>query len=312
MTKESTVIALMALQFLYGQNTKLINQAASLPDPGDYFGMSDEERKEFLSSRDLDPKAGVGFYPENYLDRAADWYRKLKYKGVQFLTREDPDYPVNLEQRHDPEAPALLYVLSASPAGELFRERTAVSVVGTRDASPYGLHITSQAVADLATLDPRPVIVSGLALGIDARAHRSALENRLPTVAVLPTGIDNVYPIAHRELAEQISSTPGCALITDYPPETAPIAFNFLRRNRIIAALGDVLILPESKQKGGGMVTARLAADKNRQVFAVPGRLTDPRSAGCNELIAQGVADILPDTALLTKWCQEKWNIEVS
>lgn len=297
------VIAIMALQFLYGLNTKTINQIASLPDPEEYFRMTPEERKEFLASKGIDPTTRTDFNPETYMQKAADWYLQLERKGVQFLTREDKGYPANLEQRNDPEAPTLLYVLSITPAQELFKDKVFVSVSGTRDASPYGLAVTSQAIADLATLDRKPVIVSGLALGIDAQAHRTALQNDMPTIAVLPTGIDVVYPRQHNALAEQLATTPGCALVTDYPPETPPMAINFLRRNRIIATLGDVLLVPESKHKGGAMVTARLAADRNRQVYAVPGRITDIRSAGCNDLIREGIAEILDDTTLLTAFC---------
>lgn len=136
----------------------------------------------------------------------------------------------------------------------------------------------------------RPVIVSGLALGTDICAHKTALEMGIPTMAVMATGPDTIYPSRHRFTAEQMANTPQCALITDYPPGTAPLAIHFLRRNRIIAGLSESIVLIESKIKGGGMTTARLADSYNRDVHALPGRIDDLRSQGCNFLIRNRTA----------------------
>ena len=125
------------------------------------------------------------------------------------------------------------------------------------------------------------MIVSGLALGVDITAHAAALEGGLPTVGVSPVGIDDVYPRRHVPFVERMCATPGCALVTDYPPGTFPAAFSFIRRNRIIAGLAGSTVLIESRIKGGGMITARLAAGYGRDVFAVPGRIDDIRSQGC-------------------------------
>ncbi|MBP5538567.1 MAG: DNA-processing protein DprA, partial [Bacteroidales bacterium] len=134
-------------------------------------------------------------------------------------------------------------------------------------------------------------IVSGLAFGIDMCAHRTALRYGLPTWGVMATGVDTIYPWRHRDDAIRMESQPGCALLSDYPLGTGALAIHFIRRNRIIAALAKATLLVESKEKGGGIITARLAFDYGREVYAVPGRMGDVRSQGCNRLIAGKVAE---------------------
>jgi DNA processing protein len=140
-----------------------------------------------------------------------------------------------------------------------------------------------------------PCIVSGLAFGADGTAHRTALECGLTTVGVMATGIEKVYPWQHTELAGQMVRTPGCAVVTDYPSGSSPVALNFIRRNRIIAGLSRATVVIESKTRGGSLITAKYACDYNRDVFALPGRADDVRSAGCNSLIRQRMADIVTD-----------------
>lgn len=213
----------------------------------------------------------------------------LEKKGARFIPVSDKDYPQELKQCED--APVGLYVLCSDDPANVFNTRPAVSVFGTRDISPYGRECCRRLVDAVSRSSVRPAIVSGLAIGVDVTAHEAALECGLPTIAVLPTGIDCVYPSRHRPVAERIVSTPGCALITDYPPGTAPVALNFLRRNRIIAGLASSAVLVESKMKGGGMMTARLAAGYGRELFAIPGRVDDIRSGGCNRLIHDNLAE---------------------
>lgn len=128
-----------------------------------------------------------------------------------------------------------------------------------------------------------PVVVSGLALGVDVAAHLQAMESGAPTLAVMATGIDAVYPFRHRNVAARIVDCG--ALVTDYPPGTAPLKVNFIRRNRIIAGLCDAVVLVESRLKGGGMITADMAFSYGRDVYALPGRADDVRSQGCNWLL---------------------------
>ena len=225
------------------------------------------------------------------LDISAEEFGPLSREGCTFVYTGGPGYPPLLEEC--PDAPVGLYVRSSTPPEELFAPRRTISVVGTRDISPYGKEWTEKLVSTLSRTPAKPLIVSGLAIGVDITAHSTALECGLPTVAVIPVGIDNVYPARHRIIAERMVSTPGCALVTDFPPGTSPVAFNFLRRNRIIAGLSHATILTESKAKGGGTMTARLAASYGREVFALPGRIDDIRSAGCNRLIMEKLAEPL-------------------
>ena len=171
--------------------------------------------------------------------------------------------------------------------------------MGTRDISPYGREWTERLVGALGRSPKRPAVVSGFAIGVDITAHMAALEAGLPTVAVIPVGIDSIYPRRHTSVAEIMARTPRCAIVTDFPPGTAPVAFNFLRRNRIIAGISRSTILTESKAKGGGTMTARLAASYGREVFALPGRIDDVRSAGCNRLIMEKRAEPIMDPGTL-------------
>lgn len=229
-------------------------------------------------------------------DESADELERLSAIGTQFCGITEEGYPSLLKECKD--APIGLYIRSGTPVSDLWSDHH-VAVVGTRDISPYGKDWCRKLVRGLALTDHRPTIVSGLALGVDIEAHRTALEHGLPTIAVMATGPESVYPYRHRETAERIASTPGCALITDYPPGTAPLAIHFLRRNRIIAGLSKAVVLVESKIKGGGMMTCRLAFSYDRDVYALMGRADDTRSQGCNELIHRKIAEPITSTASL-------------
>ncbi len=215
----------------------------------------------------------------------------LEKKGIKFIGWTEEDYPELLHECED--APIGMYVRSLTPMNELWKPRLRIGVVGTRDISPYGREWCIRTVNGLAATEERPVIVSGLAIGTDFYAHRTALECGLPTIGVMPTGPETVYPLRHHDFAEKLCSTPGCALVTDYPPGTAPLQAHFLRRNRIIAGLSESTILIESKLKGGGLMTCNLAFSYGREVYALPGRADDLRSQGCNSLIRKKVAEPL-------------------
>lgn len=213
----------------------------------------------------------------------------LAGKGISFTGWTEKEYPELLRQCED--APVGLYVRSSTPVEELFKARREIAVVGTRNISFYGKEWCRKTVSAFAGTAEKPRIISGLAFGTDICAHRTALEEGLETIAVMATGPDDIYPRQHRDIAMQISRTPGCALVTDYPPGTAPLAIHFLRRNRIIAGLSGSLLLIESRVKGGGMMTSRLAFSYNRDVYALPGRVDDPVSQGCNYLIKSKIAE---------------------
>ena len=222
---------------------------------------------------------------------AAQELERYEKMDISFVGCTEEHYPSLLKEC--PDAPVGLYIRSKTHASKLWKTSKSIAVVGTRDVSSYGKEWCSKSVFGLASAAEKPMIVSGLALGTDICAHKAALEAGLPTIAVMATGPESVYPYRHRAFAEEMYQTPGCALVTDYPPGTAPLAVHFLRRNRIIAGLCDATILIESKIKGGGMMTARLAFSYDRDVFALPGRVDDTRSQGCNMLIRSKIAEPL-------------------
>lgn len=236
---------------------------------------------------------------EAALERSAQELTDLERQGCRFLCVTEEDYPPLLKECED--APAGLYIRSSSEDKILFHQRPSIAVVGTRDLSLFGRDWCRKIVDALSHSRHPPTIVSGFALGTDIVAHATALECCLPTIAVLPTGITNVYPRRHWKWAEQLACTEGCALVTDYPPGTEAIAINFLRRNRIIAGLCSATILIESKLKGGGLITADFAFNYNREVFALPGRPDDVRSQGCNLLIRRRTAEAILDTDSLVE-----------
>ena len=233
------------------------------------------------------------------LEEAARELDALRAAGCRFVPFGTPGYPPLLAEC--PDAPVGLYFRGSSDPREVFGRGDFVSVVGTRDISPYGREWTGRIVGAMGRSRKRPTVVSGLAIGVDVTAHVAALDAGLPTVAVIPVGIDTIYPRRHTAVAERIASSPRSAIVTDFPPGTSPVAFNFLRRNRIIAGISRATILAESKAQGGGTMTARLAASYGREVFALPGRIDDVRSAGCNRLIMENIAEPLGDIGGLAK-----------
>lgn len=236
------------------------------------------------------------------LDMARKEVRFMEEHKIQALFVLDDDYPVRLFQAYD--APVMLYKLGRC---SLDNDKI-VSVVGTRHATVFGVGMTGRLVADLAERYPGMCIVSGLAYGIDATAHGAALDNGLPTVAVLAHGLQMIYPAQHRDLARRILAAGG-AIVSEYPSGTTPYRSRFLERNRIIAALADVTVIVESDVKGGAMSTARCANEYDREVMAVPGRPIDPHSSGCNALISRQRASILRDADDLTT--QTGWKTQV-
>ena len=238
-----------------------------------------------------------GALTSELLDNTFIELERLSGLGCRFVGMDEPAYPELL--RDCPDAPVGLYMRCAPETSGVPSDRPLVAVVGTRDISPYGRQWCRAIVSALAASPHPPAIVSGLAMGTDIIAHTTALERGIPTVAVLPTGIDDIYPACHRQHAAAIAAAQDSVLVTDYPPGTQPLAWNFLRRNRIIAGMSRACILVESKRKGGGMMTARLAFGYDRDVFALPGRVDDVRSQGCIQLIREKVAEAIEDTASL-------------
>ncbi|SFW42580.1 DNA processing protein [Sinomicrobium oceani] len=224
---------------------------------------------------------GIGTYVTDNLRKAAnlrDAERELRFvkdNGVGWWYFEDSDYPEGL--RHCVDGPVLVF---RSGAIDLKKKRM-VSVVGTRRITTYGKYHCERLIAELAPWDP--VIVSGFAYGVDITAQRAAISGGLQTVGCLAHGLNRMYPAAHKQYVKQVELHGG--FLTDFWSDQGPDRENFLRRNRIIAGLSEATIVIESAEKGGGLVTADIAHSYDRDVFALPGRIGDKYSAGCNDLI---------------------------
>ena len=205
--------------------------------------------------------------------------------GILPLTMNDEHYPARLRECDD--APLMLFYRGNA---DLNQQRV-INIVGTRHCTAYGKDVISRFVRDLKSLCPQLLIVSGLAYGVDINAHRAALENGYETVGVLAHGLDQIYPPRHRETAVKMISQGG--LLTEFFTQTNADKVNFVRRNRIVAGMSDACILVESAARGGGLITARLSRDYNRDVFAFPGRVGDEYSEGCNNLIRNNGAALI-------------------
>jgi DNA processing protein len=223
-----------------------------------------------------------------------------KYK-IQSLFITDENYPQRLLNCYDP--PTLLYHKGKAD----LNTSKILSIIGTRNNTDYGKQITEKLVNDLHELNV--LIVSGLAFGIDIIAHKSALQNNLETVAVLAHGLHTIYPHQHKTIAKDIVQQGG--LLTEFRNGEKPDKHNFPKRNRIVAGMCDATIVIETAIKGGSMITAELANNYNRDVFALPGRITDSKSAGCNYLIQNNKAVLFSDAKELMEslgWQSKKIN----
>ena len=220
--------------------------------------------------------------------------------GLYFY--KDDNYPYRLASCVD--APILLY----SKGNVNLNAKHMVSVVGTRMPSERGKDWCRRLVLDLAEQVPDLTIVSGLAYGIDIVAHKAAIEAGIPTIIVPAHGLDRIYPAVHRNVAVQALDKGG--IVTEYTCGTEPERFNFVARNRIVAGLADAVVIVESKRKGGSLITADMAVDYGRDVFAVPGRIDDECSAGCNQLIKCNKAHMIETAEDLVKNMQ--WGYSTS
>jgi DNA processing protein len=202
---------------------------------------------------------------------------------TKILLYTDKDYPQRLKNL--PDSPYLIY----HRGGTDLNTKKVVAIVGTRKATQYGKDMTQSLIAEMKQYNP--LIVSGLAYGIDIEAHRASIKNDLPTIAVMASGMDTIYPSVHRETAKKMLSKGG--LITEESFGTKPDAFRFPARNRIIAGMADVVVVVEAAEKGGALITARIANSYDKEVFAVPGRVNSAVSKGCNNLIKSHQASLL-------------------
>ncbi|MDP4282287.1 MAG: DNA-processing protein DprA [Bacteroidota bacterium] len=242
------------------------------------------EKRKFIQRI---PRVGRHLYnalddPEamTFAEKELRFIKKHRIRPLFFM---DPGYPVRLKNCLD--SPVLMYFKGNAD----LNARRVIAIVGTRRATDYGREVCHDLVAGLS--GPDTLIVSGLAYGIDGCAHRASLEQNMTTIAVLGHGLDRIYPETHRSLAEKMINQGG--LLTDFPSGTIPDRENFPSRNRIIAGLCDAVVVVEAAGKGGALITAEIANSYNRDVFAVPGRITDQYSEGTNRLIRTNKAALV-------------------
>lgn len=223
------------------------------------------------------------------LKRAEAEMQFAEHYNISVLAMNSEDYPARLRECAD--APIVLYYKGTAN----LNGSHVVSIVGTRRCSAYGQDLTNTFITHLQTICPNVLVVSGLAYGIDICAHRRALQCGLDTIGVLAHGLDKIYPQGHRDTATHIARQGG--LLTEYMSETNMDKGNFVRRNRIVAGISDATIVMESAAKGGSLITARIAQDYNRSVFAFPGAVGAKASEGCNNLIRDNGAALITSAA---------------
>lgn len=268
----------LAITFLYGIgdiNAKKV--IAFFGSSKDFFAAS---YKDLLAVPGISETSAKRLF-NNFnlaIQAAEDEINYVNDNNIGYVTFNDDNYPTRLRECVD--APMILYYKGMPN----FNSKHIVSIVGTRNATKYGVEFCNNFVADLAQKYPDAVVVSGLAYGIDVTAHKAALENNIETWAVLGHSLETIYPAPHKKVAEKMVENKG-SLISDFHHGSPVDPSNFVRRNRIVAGLCDALIVVESGEKGGSIITANIANNYNKDVFALPGNVTSTYSRGCNKLI---------------------------
>ncbi|MFD2892291.1 DNA-processing protein DprA [Flavobacterium chuncheonense] len=218
---------------------------------------------------------------------------------IKILQSQDENYPEKL--KHCSDAPLVLF-----QSGNIdISNKKIISIVGTRQITSYGTSATQKLIEDIAPLNP--IIVSGFAYGVDIVAHQTAMQNNLQTIGVLAHGLNQIYPKTHKRYIPKMEENGG--FLTEFWSSSQPDRENFVKRNRIVAGMSEATIVIESAEKGGSLITAQIANDYNRDVFAVPGRTTDKYSQGCNNLIKTQRAHLLHSAADLIYILN--WNLKM-
>jgi DNA processing protein len=270
----------LGLHLTTGLGSVLIRQLVA------HFGSAEKVYESNLKNLLRVPGVGQNV-ARQILDKSGLQAAEVELKNVEKHKSEvifytDANYPKRLKSLYD--APAMLY----SKSNLDFNSGSFVGVVGTRKATDYGRAVTEEIVQGLT--NKNIAVMSGLAYGIDIIAHRACLKANVPTVGVMATGLDNIYPSTHLKTSQDIQETGG--ILTENRFGTKPDAVRFPARNRIIAGMSDVVIIVEAAEKGGALITAEFANNYNREVFAVPGNLHNSYSIGCNKLIQENKAQI--------------------
>jgi DNA processing protein len=220
-------------------------------------------------------------------EKAKQELKFIEREKINLLFYLDENYPERL--KHCIDGPVLLFA-----SGNIHLEnRKIISIVGTRQITPHGTDFCKQLIADLAVFNP--IIVSGFAYGVDIVAHQAAIENNLQTIGVLAHGLNQIYPKTHKKYIAKMEENGG--FLTEFWSISNPEKENFVKRNRIVAGMSEATVVIESAEKGGSLITAMIANDYNRDVFAVPGRVSDKYSQGCNDLIKTQRANLMTSAA---------------
>ena len=292
-------LSMLALHFVDGIGSYLIKQLVS------YCGSAQQVFKtpkgKLLKIPGIGAKTAEAILVARPHHLAEKEFEKAEKEEVEILFFTDKQFPSRLKTIED--APSLLY-----QKGNInLQHMKTVGVVGTRQATSYGKEMVEKIIEEL--VPHQPTIISGLAYGIDIHAHKQAIKNNLSTIGVMGSGMDIIYPAAHKETARKMLDEGG--LITENHFGTKPDAHNFPARNRVIAGLSDALIVIEAAEKGGALITAEIANSYNKDVFAVPGNIGQTYSEGCNKLIRTNKANLLTsvkDLEYIMNWTIEQVN----
>ena len=276
---------------------KIVSVLKKIPEPEELLEMNGDDLKHLLGD-----KVGKRFSDEIKEFKCNEYENELKKKGIFIVTIYDEDYPALL--RFIPDNPAVLFCIGDRT---ILNDEKKISIVGSRTPTVYGRETAYYFGKEFAGAGI--TVVSGMALGIDAAAHTAAVENGGRTIAVLGSGVDVCYPERNRKLYNSLIEKH--LIISENPPGTYPLTYTFPLRNRIISGLSEGVLIVEAREKSGSLITADSALSQNRNVYAVPGRISDSLSKGTNKLIAEGAAAmaISPDDILFDYYgiyCEEK------
>lgn len=279
MRMENETLHLIALNFIPGVGPRTAKKLISLAGSAkEFFLLADNLKIAGVKAKDLTGKS-----LKSYLQKAEDELNNGAKNGIRAINYLESDYPFRLSACED--APLVLHCRGKM---DLNASRT-IAIVGSRSATSYGNRVCDEFITEMARLNC--TLVSGLAYGIDSFAHKAADKIGIQNVGVVAHGLDIIYPGSNLKLSKSMENFGG--VVSDFPTGTKPDRENFPKRNRIIAGLADAVIVVEAGKKGGALITADIASAYNRDVFAVPGRIDDSMSEGCNRLIKNNRAAIL-------------------
>lgn len=294
---EQEIISLLRLQ-----NTPLVGDITAkklIAHFGSAYAIFLQKKKDIERIWGIGNAISEHLFDEQHQKEAQTEWDYICKNNIRFCTFNDPDYPHYLAQA--PDSPILFFY-----DGNInLYQKKIISIVGTRQITPYGISFCQELIRDLAFLKQELVIVSGFAYGTDITAHKLAMDNDIQTIACLAHGLDTLYPASHKKYYYAMTQNGG--FITDFWHKNKFDRKNFLSRNRIIAGLSEATIVVESANKGGSLVTADIAFSYDRNVFALPGRIQDKYSQGCNDLIKSCKAQIITSADDIIK--NLNWNL---